>query len=245
MEKIHLPAHQGGGHLEVTHLSPPKETGTAWARGLSAAQRIDLVDLAGALSVYFPPLKQRRVTERQFFSKLKKLGVLEQLNQQLVRITGSSAGITNLYNIWWSYTWVWNYSRACEMKDRTEEEARDETAERMNLTPEKAQARLTRRDVSFIVNLFLSRRAQEMRGAIEHRTALDALNGGTRDRETYFRNIAVERESHVSDAHEINAEAMAEDELRREIAALRKSVGEVVDTIPAEVEITDAEFEQD
>jgi hypothetical protein len=90
MDEIQLPAHLGGGTLEVTHLTKEsrRDGGTGWSRGLSAAQIGDLVDLAGALAIHFPPIKQRRVTERPFFSKLEKLGMLEDLNQRLLRVTG-------------------------------------------------------------------------------------------------------------------------------------------------------------
>jgi hypothetical protein len=120
---------------------------------------------------------------------------------------------------------------------------REKTAERMGITLKTANERLSRRDVSYVVNLFLSRKAREMQGEVEWRITSDALAGGVRDKEMYMRNIAQAGEDDTSPALEIPAEAMGEAELMRTIANLRKSVDEPVDTIPAEVEIKDAEFE--
>lgn len=226
MDEIQPPAERTDlTPAKVSHLKFKQDAGTSWARALGPSQVADLVDLAGELASVFPVVKERRVTEKQFNRKLKDLGLWDEANQMVTRIVGYTSGLVTPYTIWWSYAWVYNYSRACSGADRDEAQARETTAGRMGITLTKANALLCRRDISYLVNLFLVRRAREMEGEVKWQTAVDALNGGARAQDLYFKHVAKDQDTGETSGA-IDPWNKSEAELKAEIDRMRKNVGE-------------------
>jgi hypothetical protein len=242
MDEIRPPATRPDLKPEVvSHLKFKRDAGTSWARSLSPSQVADLVDLAGELATIFPVVKERRVTEKQFNNRLKKLGLFDEANSKTVRIVGWTSGLVTPFTIWWSYCWVFNYTRAATSKERTEEEARDETANRMGMTPRSLNERLARRDISYLSNLFLVRRAREMEGEIKWQTALDAVSGGSKAQEMYFRHVAKSEDS-GSRAGDLDPWNRSEEELKSMISQIKKEVGEQEEMFEdAEVDVSGTE----
>lgn len=201
-----------------------KDAGTSWARALHPTQVADLVDLAGELAVIFPVVKQRRVTESQFKKKLHELGAAEAAEQKLKRLVGNTAGLVTPYDIWWAYAWVYNLTAA--RADRDEGGMRENTARRMGMTLAKVEEKLARRDISYLVNLFLSRRSRELEGEIRFRVAQEALDGGARAMEMYFRHVAgKDNQEEGERGGMLDPFAMTEGELQAEVARMKKQVG--------------------
>lgn len=223
MEEIQPPAKfTDAKPVVVPALKFQRDAGTSWARALNPAQIADLVDLAGELSVIFPVVKERRVTEKQFLKKLESLGQLSAANDKLLRLVGHTSGLVTLYLIWWSYAYVANYTRVTMMSGVDDTmAAREETARRMGISVSALTERLARRDVSFMVNLFLSRLAAEAEGEIAWKTAQEALLGGARAMDLYYRHVRT-AEDGGERGGALDPFNLSEGELMAEVSRLRK-----------------------
>lgn len=210
--------------IRVPGLKFKRDAGTSWARALDTEQVADLIDLAGELAVIFPVIKERRITERTFESKLRDMGQYEHGVDKLARIIGHTDGLVTLYHIWWSYAWVANYTRASLSKDREEKTCHDETARRMGIKPGVAMQRLARRDVSYLVNLFFVRLAREHEGQVAWRATQDAINGGSRALDTFYRHVKSNEDTGTRGG-EFDPFQLTEAELMADIEKKRKRVG--------------------
>lgn len=225
MEEIQPPAIDGKAlPVRVPALKFKRDAGTSWARALNPSQIADLVDLAGELSVIFPVIRERRVTEGQFEKKLHETGQYRFAMEKLTRIIGHTSGLVTLYHVWWSYSWVANYTKVTLADDNTELESHNETARRMGIAPGRATERLARRDVSFMVNLFLTRLATEYEGQIAWRTAQAAAKGGSRETEIYYRHIRSTGEDEGQRSGMLDPFNLSEGELMAEVERMRKQV---------------------
>jgi hypothetical protein len=237
MEQINPPSTRSDLLPEaVSHLEFKRDAGTAWARALSPTQVADLVDLAGNLATVFPVVKERRVTEKQFNNKLDKMGIRGEADQQVQRIVGWTSGMVTPYVVWWCWCWVYNYTRCCSGSDTNEAEARADTASRMGITLDKANHLLCRRDVSYLVNLFLVRMAREMEGEIKWQTAIGAMNGVSKAQDLFFRHVASSADIGERSGT-IDPWNKSESELMQEIAKMRKEIGEELNAEDAEFEV--------
>lgn len=227
--------------IVVSHLSFRRDAGTAWARALSVSQIADLVDLAGELAVVFPILSDRRVTAKQFEKKLQQLGAWQGGQDKLIRIIGYTSGLVTLYYVWWSWAWVYNYSAACMSGEfENEEQAREATARHMGLELRALQERLTRRDVSYMVSLFLSRHSREMAGEVAFRTTQEALKGSAKAQELYYRHVLAEDDASKNGAFQ-DPFSMPTGELVAQIERMKKEVGfKAEESLPVPAEIRDA-----
>lgn len=227
MDEIKPPV--AGGKQPLRSQKPlkfRKDAGTSWARALDPTQVADLVDMAGELAVIFPVVKERKVTETQFNKKLHSLGALEAAEAKLSRIIGSTGGLVTPYLIWWSYSWVYNMTSG--RGERDEVAQHEWTARRMGLTAQQATERLARRDVGYLVNLFLSRRSREMEGEIRWRAAQEAASGGARAMELYFRHVAGKDEEGERGG-QLDPFSLTEGELQAEITRMNKMVAKKQD----------------
>lgn len=225
-EKVYPPAIAEDQTPQIVPYTLPRDSGTAWARGLTATQVADLVDLAGELAAIFPVMADRRITQKQFENKLKKLGFAHDAEEKLVRIVGYTSGLVSLYYIWWAYAWVYNFDQEYEL-EADEGAAEISAARKMGLTEREITKRLSRRDVSYVVNLFLGRKSRELKGRIMHRTAREALRGGAKHIDLFFKNVADEKQTDETSV--IDPWAMPTPDLMAEIQKMRKDVGLVQD----------------
>lgn len=238
MDEI-LPAESDGPDatpIKVPFLRFRRDAGTAWARTLNQGQIADLIDLAGNLGDVVPILAERRVTEKQFMTKLRGMGLDDEAKSRLSRVVGFAGSGVSLYYIWWSWAWVYNYTRATSMSERSEEESREVTAKRMGLTPVQLEERLARRDVSFMVNLFLSRAAREMQGEIAWRTTQQALEGGVKAQDLYYKHVATNEELGDKGGLEFDPFNMPSDEMQESVKKMRKQLN-LHQSQDAEIEI--------
>lgn len=236
MDEITQPAILGGKKELVPYIDYRRDAGTSWARALTQSQVVDLIDLAGELAVITPLDLNRRITPKQFEQRLRKLDAAEDANSKLVRIVGYTSGLVTLFYVWWSWAWVHNFARECST-GLDEQEARTNAAIRMGLDEQQLADRMARRDVSYMVNLFLTRRAREMQGEVAFRVAQDAVRGDPRSKDIFFRHLT-DASGEREQPSVFDPSNLSEHELMAQIAKMKKDVGLIADTaIEAEVEI--------
>ena len=228
----------------VPYLAPARDVGTAWFRGLKPDALANILDLAGELEEVVHPLRDRSLTQKEFYQRLKKAGLLQNAQDKLVQIIGyNSRQIISLYHIWWSLAWAYNYSRYANRAEQDQGEIHESVAKGLNIDPKEAQKLLARRDISCMISGFLERFAKERKGEVMWKTAVEALNGNHKYAQLYYDYVVPDQVSKETGS-QVNYEGSTEEELKAVIAKLKRDVGETVTTIEAKVTITEAEFEE-
>lgn len=225
MDEI-LPATTDGPHARskiVPFVDRSSDSGTSWARSLSASSIADLVDYAGKLAYLVPILNGRKMTKKRFELILRRKDCLEEAHTRLARIVGYAGSQVEPYYVWWAYAWVYNYTRfATDFDD--DREAKEHTAGRLGTDMSKVEYILVRRDVSYMVSLFLARSAREMQGEVAWRTTKSALEGGSRAQELFYKHVM--KESDVAESGTIlDPFDIPTNELMADIERMRKEAG--------------------
>lgn len=223
LDEILMPLTDGGGTLKVPALGK-HDGGADWLRALDDDRRCQLLDLAGKLSTIFPILSDSRVTERQFYAKLKKLGQLESCLRALARVVGTH-GAVGPYEIWWCHRYSYHYTRYATNSDLSIEEARYKAGERMGLADKKLSLMLARRDISYLNNVFLIQSARDLEGEISLRVAQGALSDSERDRDSYFRYVRPWKKDEVAKGREFDPDKMETADLKAQIKRMKKDMG--------------------
>ena len=230
--KVHLPdiGKQKRPSLAVSKIVGAVDSGTSWARSLSQSQIADLIDLAGELAQIFPPMKNRQITQKVFDAKLEEIGELENGRAKLARVIGLGNGLLSLYLVWWSFSYCFNFTRISGLGVNEDEEdtINQKVAASMGVSESVLLSRVTRRDVGYLVNLFLQRSAQEMRGQVAWTVTQNAMAGNGHAINAYFKHIVGDGEEAAGRGTHFDPFAMTEGELEAEISKIKKQVGEEI-----------------
>jgi len=219
------------------------DAGTEWARALSPSQVADLVDLAGELARIFPVTQNKSITPAAFHKKLDKIGALQEGNKKLARVIGVADGRVELFSVWWAGAYVFYLAKESAKSDNDDEVAAAIAME-MKLKPKILNARLMRRDISYLTSLFLTRVAREMLGEVSLRVAQGARSGDARMTDLYFKHVVGEDrdDTHGGEIH-FDPHSMTENERMAEIKKLRKQVGEEAEEIEVNLPALDVDFD--
>jgi hypothetical protein len=222
----------------VPYIRGGRDVGTSWIRGIKADNATALLDLAGQITAEIHPLKDRRISEKQFLVRLRKKNLLEPAMNRLAQIVGyNSDAIIGLYHLWWAYAWTYNYTRLASMIVRDEDDTLNSAAEKMGIEPQEAVRLLARRDIGYLVGIFFERIAREKKGMVMWRVTEGAMCGEVRHAELYLKHFGTEQKGQEQSGALVNLDAMSEHELKAYIAKQKRDVGETPDEEEAEVEI--------
>jgi hypothetical protein len=224
VDEIHLPETDGDQKTLMVPAVAKHDGGSEWIRVLDDDRRSLLMDFAGRLAVQFPILTESKITEKSFYSKLRKAGELGNAYTALAKIAGVHGSI-GPYDIWWAHRYCHFYTRYClNSEELGIDEAQERVAARLGMKLSLLRARLSRRDASYLVNAFLVQNCRDFEGEITLRTVQAAMQGSWKDRDLYFRYVRKSEDS-GGGPREFDPTRLETDDLRAQVKRLKKDMG--------------------
>lgn len=203
------------------------DAGAMWIAGLDPVRKYQIVDFASQLSQLIP-MSQSHISESQFIKKLSNAGHYESALKMLKRLVGDLRGWIGPYDIWWCYRYC-HYYVMYSRQGAEEEDAKRKAAVKLKCKIPKLTARLARRDLYSLINVFLLKSAEESEGHIAMSVAIRAGEGSVKDTELFYRYVK-RKEADLGGDKELDPTIMTEEELLSHIKKMKKQMGIVKDT---------------